>query len=224
VTDDSVVLLQRLGPRSWGRQPGTLRSLRHPELRRLTVRLRDLLVDRFGSPRLTAPHADRRWRGGLVESLVAAVVPDGGLPFALADFGPALLFAAPGRPVLWLWLSEAAESVWPELLSGLGPTASDPEDWSGRVPDRPVLRADGPRAALHWGEGASWRDGSRVLGFSAGLGARPPEVYLPPAATWPDRVPDWAVALRDQVCRDLAALGARVVEREDAVVQVSGSS
>jgi hypothetical protein len=53
------------------------------------------------------------------------------------------------------------------------------------------------------------------------LGVRPPEVCLPSAARWAAVVPDGALPLRDPVCRDLAALGARGVDRDDAVVQVA---
>ncbi|MFO0629518.1 MAG: hypothetical protein U0325_28335 [Polyangiales bacterium] len=71
-------------------------------------------------------------------------------------------------------------------------------------------------ARIHWGDSASWRCDEGALGFDAGLGASPPEVYVPPEAEFARRAPPWARARLDEITRDFRALGARVVPRANA--------
>ncbi len=81
-----------------------------------------------------------------------------------------------------------------------------------RVSGTPVGMTRVSRASLHWGDCASWRDGGRGFGCDAGLGAQPPEVYLPPAGAWATQAPAWAAGLRPRVVDDFEVLGARVVD------------
>lgn len=66
-------------------------------------------------------------------------------------------------------------------------------------------------AGLHRGDSGTYRCDAGTLGCHAGLGVRPVEVYLPPAARFDDQVPAWARGQHGPMCRAFEALGARVV-------------
>lgn len=65
-------------------------------------------------------------------------------------------------------------------------------------------------ARMHWGESASWRCDEGTLAFRAGLGASPPEVYLPPESEFTRRAPPWARERFIEITQDFRALGVRV--------------
>src|SRR5262249_34718391 len=134
--------------------------------------------------------------GGLspLAALLDAAYDDSHLDFASVRFEgvkrspQALVWTSDGHPILWAWLSENAAATWSdtvaELAKGL-PCVELSIAWDVLVPTRPVLSMELPRAMLHRGESASWTDGEHVLGFDAGVGVVPAEVYLPPESEWP---------------------------------------
>jgi hypothetical protein len=153
-------------------------------------------------------------------ALTSAATRSGYLEFAAVEFGHSgMLFCTDRDPVLWIWLDEGTAASWSEILeAAAGPWPCSALDREWELPEKPYLSIELPRVMLHWGESASWSDGSRSLGFQAGLGVNPPEVYLPPESTWVMASPAWAAALRAEIIRDFEQLGARVVEMADASV------
>jgi len=79
-----------------------------------------------------------------------------------------------------------------------------------------MLARELPRVALHRGDAISWTDGEHVLGFNAGLGVSPAEVYVPTESSWSASAPVWASTLRATIVRDFEASGVRVVAHEGA--------
>ncbi|MFV8754056.1 hypothetical protein ACNOYE_26215 [Nannocystaceae bacterium ST9] len=72
------------------------------------------------------------------------------------------------------------------------------------------------RVDLHRGDTASWIVGEQAIGFHAGMGLRPVEVYVPTAAAWKAHTPEWAHGLRDEILADFRARDLRVVELANA--------
>lgn len=79
-------------------------------------------------------------------------------------------------------------------------------------------------ARMHWGDSASWRCDEGALAFHAGLGANPPEVYLPTEAEFTRRAPPWARGRFAEITRDFRALGVRVVTTTSAWPLDGGAS
>lgn len=167
--------------------------------------------------------------GGLspLAALVDAAHDDSHLDFASVRFegvtrsSQAMVWTSDGHPILWVWLSENAGATWSDTVAELAkgfPCVELSIAWDLLVPNRPHLSAELPRAMLHRGESASWTDGEHVLGFNAGLGVVPGEVYLPPESEWPSTAPTWARELRLMIASDFAKLGVLVVDSPGAHV------
>jgi hypothetical protein len=166
-------------------------------------------------------------------ALMRAARDDSYLEFASVEFGrdaklrasasaSACMFAANGHPIIWVWLDEDVALAWSEIIEetrGSQPCSELDIAWESLLPETPRLAIELPRARLHRGDSASWTDGTRGLGFHAGLGVRPPEVYLPPETAWETASPVWAATLRDTIIRDFEQLGVRVVEIANASVR-----
>lgn len=195
------------------------RSTRRPWKERLKASLLGKRhVDDILNPRGLSPLA----------ALLDAARDDSHLDFASVRFEgvnrsrQAMVSTSDGHPILWVWLSEDAAAIWSdtvvELAKGL-PCVELPIAWDVLVPTRPVLSTELPRATLHRGDSASWTDGDHGLGFDAGLGVVPAEVYLPPDSEWPSAAPAWARELRPVIASDFAKLGALVVDSRGAPVR-----
>lgn len=166
-------------------------------------------------------------------ALTSAARDDSYLEFASVEFGrgaklrssasaSACMFASGGQPIIWIWLDDDVALAWSEIIEEARETQPSREldiAWESLLPDKPRLSIELPRAVLHRGDSASWTDGARGLGFHAGLGVRPPEVYLPPESAWEAASPVWAATLRDTIVRDFEQLGVRVVEIANASVR-----
>jgi hypothetical protein len=216
------------------------------DFERLVAGLIRALERRFGKPSVVAPpRRQSRWsrlkRSGsrpqdIINpdklapdaALASAARDDSYLEFAWVELGrdtkvPALasMFSSDGHPIIWVWLDENVALGWSEIVEearGSWPCSALDIAWDRLLPDKPRLSIELPRARLHRGDSASWTDGSRSLGFQAGLGVRPPEVYLPPESLWMTASPGWAAMLRCSIIQDFEQLGARVVEMADAPV------
>ena len=161
-------------------------------------------------------------------ALTRAARNDSYLEFASVAFGrdaglpsSALMFSSDGHAIIWIWLDDDVALGWAEILEearGSWPCSGIDLAWERLLPEKPRLSIELPRARLHRGDSASWTNGSQSLGFHAGLGVRPPEVYLPPESVWATAAPTWAATLRCSIIRDFEQLGARVVEMADASV------
>jgi hypothetical protein len=216
---------------------------------RLVGELIRALERRFGQPSVVAPPraSQQSWWARLKRSgnrpqditnpdklspdaaLGWGLRDDSYLEFASVEFGrdaklpsPALMFTSDGHPIIWIWLDDDVAPSWSEIVEetrgGLPCSALDIA-WERLLPEKPRLSIELPRATLHRGESASWTDGARSLGFHAGLGVRPPEVYLPPESAWASASPGWAAMLRGSIVRDFEQLGVRVVEMANADVR-----
>ena len=149
------------------------------------------------------------------------------LAFARVEYGgdrpqppAAFAFTSDGQAIVWVWLAAGVDDVWPELVeraAGSLPTRAT-TDSATPTPANLRLTETLPRVGLHRGESATWTDGERRLSFLAGLGVTPPEVYLPSAAAWPARAPEWASDRWAEIVADFQAAGVRVVERDDGWV------
>lgn len=162
-----------------------------------------------------------------ITALMSAAHDSSELKFAIVSFGrsagrsDALVCASDGRPILWVWLSDEVKDQWPTLSqagAGALPCLDVSVGWDKLLPTWPWFSAELPRVSFHRGESAIWRDGTRHLGFNAGLGVSPPEVYVPTAKLWSSSVPPWASSLRPTIIDDLQASGAVVVELDHAAV------
>lgn len=160
-----------------------------------------------------------------IAALTSAAHDDSYLEFASVEFGrssdrcDAISFASDGHPILWIWLRGEGKEEWPALsqaAAGNLPCTDVSIAWDSLVPTRPVFSLELPRVSFHRGDTASWTDGTRRLGFNAGLGVSPPEVYVPTAQLWNSSVPQWAATLRSTIIDDLRKAGAAVVELENA--------
>lgn len=164
-------------------------------------------------------------------ALTSAARDDSYLDFASVEFGRdaksssslACMFSSGGHPILWVWLDEDVAPGWAEIIQTAGgsvPVSELDIAWESVLPEKPRLSIELPRARarLHRGDSASWTDGAHSLGFHAGLGVRPPEVYLPPESKWMTVSPAWAATLRSAIVRDFEQLGVRVVEMANASV------
>lgn len=132
----------------------------------------------------------------------------------------AALFTSDGHPIVWVWLEDTLEASWPAIAAeaaGSWPSSELTLAWDPLVPSFAMLSRELPRVSLHRGDAASWTDGTRTVGFQAGLGVSPPQVYLPPESQWRTHAPSWAAALRPTIVRDFHASGVCVVETHDAV-------
>lgn len=160
-------------------------------------------------------------------ALMSAAHDSSELKFAIVSFerhagrADALVCASDGRPILWVWLSDEVKDQWPTLsqaASGALPCLDASVDWDKLLPTWPWFSTALPRVSFYRGESAIWRDGTRRLGFNAGLGVKPPEVYVPTAKLWSSSVPPWASSLRPMIIDDLQESGAVVVEQDHAAV------
>ncbi|MEM9070924.1 MAG: hypothetical protein AAGE52_20610 [Myxococcota bacterium] len=127
----------------------------------------------------------------------------------------AVVLATSNAP-LWIWVAGEAErwlGVFDEAIRQAGWSIGD-----GGISDAPpgVFLVELPRVALHRGDTASWTDGARRFGFSAGLGVRPAEVYVPPPEQWPPS----AAPFRATIERDFRDASVKVVVLDHAVVSV----
>ncbi len=71
-------------------------------------------------------------------------------------------------------------------------------------------------ANLRWGEEATCELPGGILGFQAGLGVRPAEVYLPPPDLLDTQVPVWARGRHGEIVHAFEAINVRVVVLPDA--------
>jgi hypothetical protein len=216
------------------------------EFDRLVVGLVRALERRFGEPSVVAPPRRQSWMTRLARlgsrpkdttnpdkltpeaALTSAVRDDSYLEFAAVELGRsaappglAMAFTSGGHPIVWVWLDDSVAAQWSDLVGtvvGDLPRSDLDIAWESLIPAKPVLSIELPRARLHRGDSASWTDGARSLGFHAGLGVHPHEVYLPSEAAWATTSPAWAATLRDVIVRDFEQMGVRVVERPNATV------
>ncbi|PRQ08284.1 hypothetical protein [Enhygromyxa salina] len=129
------------------------------------------------------------------------------------------VFTSDGHPIIWVWLEDSVADAWPDIareIAGPLPCSEIDLAWERLLPSFPLLSREPSRVAVHRGDAATWTDGDRVLGFQAGLGVTPPQVYLPPESQWRTHAPSWAATLRPAIVRDLQTFGLRVVELRDA--------
>ena len=163
------------------------------------------------------------------QAMQNAATDDQLVPFALVGFGDAAyrhgvgpraaLLSGGGHPLLWFWLDDELADAWPEIADEVSQPWSSNElelAWEPLVPAIPMLARELPRVALHRGDAISWTDGEHVLGFNAGLGVSPAEVYVPTESSWSASAPVWASTLRATIVRDFEASGVRVVAHEGA--------
>ncbi len=166
-----------------------------------------------------------------VDALLHAARDDSYLQFAAVDFLDAShpvvarVFISDGHPLIWIWLADDWAYLWAELArasAGALPMESISLAWERLVPRQ--FTEELPRARIHRGDSASWTDGMNVLGFHAGLGVTPAEVYLPPEREWATVAPIWAREKRSAIVRDFIAIGVRVVDTPGAAVWESDQS
>lgn len=162
-------------------------------------------------------------------ALTSAATSDSYLEFASVEFGRsgsepglAMTFTADAHPIIWIWLHDSVAASWSALVQAVTrdwPCSEARIAWESLMPAKPFLSIELPRARLHRGDSACWSDGSRALGFQAGLGVHPHEVYLPTESAWAAAAPAWAATLRGVIVRDFEQMRVRVVESPNATVR-----